>query len=200
MTGLRLGAGRDGEVEGREGTRRPESPHDVADPEMIRRRQSLSRNRSQLSGYPWERQQEVAGRHQEWRDAIHGMFYTLIGVCIGSWDQVKEEVSAVSAKTRRRQASRASRVCSTHFHDFVSDSRADHVAAGYCSWSKKQKRKRTPTSFVDGQTDSLIERRTVGSLGSERDRDGEQARGAGGRVEGVVLDKKSLVLRGFCLL
>jgi hypothetical protein len=53
---------------------------------------------------------------------------------------------------------------------------------------------------VDRQTDSLIERRTVGSLGSERDRDGEQARGAGVRVEGVVLHKKSLVSRGSCLL
>ncbi len=65
MTGLRLGAGRDEEVEEREGKRRPESPHDVADPEMIRRRQSLSRNRSELSEYPWERQKEMAGRHQE---------------------------------------------------------------------------------------------------------------------------------------
>ncbi len=56
---------------------------------------------------------------------------------------------------------------------FRSDSRADHVAAGYCSWRKKQKRKRISTRFVDKQTDGLNERRTVGSLGSERDRDGE---------------------------
>lgn len=83
---------------------------------------------------------------------------------------------------------------------FRSDSRADHVAAGYCSWRKKQKRKKTLTSFVDGQTDGRNERLSVGSLGSERDRDGRISKRSRRRVEGLVLHKKSLVVRDSCLL
>ncbi len=113
--------------------RRQESPHDVADQEMIRRRQSLSRNRSELSGYPWERQMEMAGRHQEWRDEIHGIFCTLIGVCASDLEikSKRKYLSAVSAKTRRRQACRV--FIPLTFMISCSDSRADRVAAGYCS-------------------------------------------------------------------
>ncbi len=164
---------------------------------MIRRRQSLSRNRSELSEYPWERQKEMAGRHQEWRDEIHGIFYTLIGVCL----------SDLEIKSKRKYRQWAQKLDAAKLLGFVplTFMISFWFSRRSCCCRLLQLKEKTKTKKNSDELRGRTNGRPEWTTDCRESRVWKRqswriSKRSRRRVEGVVLHKKSLVLRYSCFL